>query len=122
MSCAKLQVSKVKEFYQIYNKDKLLTDFMRNKTIRKELISLLEEKEMTARDLSKALKIQEKEVYDHLEHVRRSLKAQKKKLNIDPYYCLVCDFVFKDRRRLSRPGRCPKCRQGHIEPAAYRIF
>lgn len=90
-------------------------------TIRQQLILALEENEMTARDLSKILKIQEKEVFDHLGHIRQTLKNQKKKLLIKPFQCMICDFSFKDRKKLSRPGRCPKCRQGHIEAATYRI-
>lgn len=91
-------------------------------TIRQQLICLLEKGEMTARELSRALKIQEKEVYDHLYHIQRSIKARARKLQIDPFHCLVCGYVFEDRRRLSRPGRCPKCKEGHIEAAAYRIL
>ena len=90
-------------------------------TIRQQLISALEENEMTAGELSKSLKIQEKEVFEHLSHIRRTLKNKKKKLLINPFHCMLCDFTFKDRKRLTRPGRCPKCRQGHIEAAAYRI-
>ena len=91
------------------------------KTIRQQIISLLEKDEMCAREISKAVGVREKEVYEHLEHIRRSLKAQKKKLITDPFYCLMCNYVFKDRKRLSRPGRCPECKQTHIEPARYKI-
>ena len=90
-------------------------------TTRKQIISLLKNHEMNARGISKALGIQEKEVCDHLEHIRRSIKTQKKKLIIHPFHCLICDYVFKDRKRLSRPGRCPQCKQGHIEAATYKI-
>jgi transcriptional regulator len=90
-------------------------------TIRQQLISALEENEMTARELSKNLKIQEKEVFEHLSHIRQTLKNQKKKLLIRPFQCMICDFSFIDRIRLTRPGRCPKCRQGHIQAATYRI-
>ena len=90
-------------------------------TIRQQLICLLEKGEMNARELSRELKIREKEVYDHLYHIQRTLKTRAKTLHIDPFYCLVCGYIFEDRKRLTRPGRCPKCRQGHIEVAAYRI-
>ncbi len=90
-------------------------------TIRQQLISALEENEMTARELSKRIKIKEKDVFEHLSHIRQTLKNQKKKLLIKPFQCMICDFSFKDRKRLTRPGRCPKCSQGHIEAATYRI-
>jgi len=90
-------------------------------TIRQQLINVLEKEEMNARELSRELKIREKEVYEHLYHIKRSIKTRAKKLHIDPFHCLVCGYIFEDRRRLSRPGRCPKCKEGHIEAATYRI-
>jgi len=47
-------------------------------TIRKQMIELLDNKEMSARDLSQALSIREKEVYTHLSHIARSVTAQKR--------------------------------------------
>jgi predicted Zn-ribbon and HTH transcriptional regulator len=41
-------------------------------TIRRKIAALLSEREMGARDLSAELRIPEREIYDHLEHVRRS--------------------------------------------------
>jgi predicted Zn-ribbon and HTH transcriptional regulator len=91
-------------------------------TIRKQIISLLEKEEMSAKEISKAVSIREKEVYEHLEHVRRSLKNRKKKLVVNPFRCGLCDYVFKDRKRFARPGRCPQCKQGRIMAATYRII
>ncbi|MBF0100757.1 MAG: transcriptional regulator [Desulfobacterales bacterium] len=91
------------------------------KTIRQYLIEILEEQEMDPKGLSKRLKISEKEVHTHLTHIQRSLKAQKKKLHITPAQCLRCDFVFKDRNRFTRPGRCPKCKEGHLSPPCFKI-
>jgi len=91
-------------------------------TIRRQIISLLEKEEMSAKEISKALSIREKEVYDHLEHVSRSLKTLKKKLVVNPFRCEQCDYVFKDRKRFTRPGRCPQCKQGRIMGATYKII
>ena len=90
-------------------------------TNRQQIISLLKNHEMNAREISKALGIREKTVYEHLEHIRHSIKPQNKKLMIHPFHCLICDYIFKDRKRLSRPGRCPQCKQGHIEAATFKI-
>jgi hypothetical protein len=91
-------------------------------TLRQRLITLLEKNEMTARDISQELKIREKDVFEHLSHIRQTLKNRKQTLLIIPFQCMVCDFTFKDRNRLTRPGRCPKCKQGQIEAAKYRIL
>ena len=91
-------------------------------TIRRQIINLLSEKEMTARDLSQALRIREKEVYEHLPHAERSVKNSKKKLTIHPAACLKCGYVFKDRRRFTTPGRCPRCKSERIEHPIYSIY
>ena len=92
------------------------------RTIRQELINLLSQYELDARELSQELGIREKEVYDHLAHVARSVKAEKKKLIVHPSRCLQCGFVFKDRKRLTRPSRCPKCRRSHLLNPRYQIL
>jgi len=90
-------------------------------TIRQQIIEILRQEELNAIDISQMVSVLEKEVYEHLAHISRSLKAKNKKLLVDPYCCLSCGFVFRDRHRFSRPGRCPKCREGHIRMATYRI-
>ena len=93
----------------------------KQQTVRQKMISLLEENNMNARDLSKALRVSEKDIFDHFGHIHRSLKGKKKKLRVAPYQCQLCDFVFENRKKFSRPGRCPKCKGGSIEAASYRI-
>ena len=83
-------------------------------TVRQQIIELLTDNAMDARQLSGRLGIQEKEVVEHLAHISRSLAAKGRKLNIQPSECLKCGYVFKDRKRFTRPGRCPRCRESHI--------
>lgn len=94
---------------------------VKQQTTRQKMISLLEENRMSVRDLSKTLSVREKDIFDHFEHISRSLKRKKKKLCIDPYQCQLCDFIFENRKKFSRPGRCPKCKGGSIEAAVYWI-
>lgn len=90
-------------------------------TIRQQIMDLLSEQEMNARDLSQELHIMEKEVYSHLAHIERTLARQGKKLLVGPHVCLSCGFRFEERKKWGKPGRCPACRQGHISQATYRI-
>jgi predicted Zn-ribbon and HTH transcriptional regulator len=90
-------------------------------TIRQRMAELMEEKEMTARDLSRALGIREKAVYEHLPHLARSVSARNKKLIILPFQCLACGYLFKERNRYSPPGRCPRCKKAHVQRPLYRI-
>lgn len=91
-------------------------------TVRQQIIDLLQEGEYNAREISQALSVMEKEVYEHLAHIERSLGRQGQKLVVRPFTCLSCGYAFAERRRWSRPGRCPACRQGHIRMASYRIL
>jgi transcriptional regulator len=91
------------------------------KTIRKEMILLLDSKEMGAREISSAMGIGEKEVYRHLFHIERSVKHQRKKLIITPAECFGCGYAFEKRRRFTRPSRCPICKSEHIRNPMYRI-
>ena len=92
------------------------------KTIRQQMVVLLSEQEMSARELSQAIGIREKEVYDHLSHISRSLNSQRKRLILSPAQCLSCGFIFKDRTRLTRPGRCPHCKKSHIQIPTYQVL
>ena len=93
----------------------------RQQTIRQLIIELLSNDELTLRDLSQALSIPEKEVVGHLDHIERSVRTQGKKLVEIPYQCISCGFVFDKRGRFSKPGRCPNCRNSHIQTARYYI-
>jgi predicted Zn-ribbon and HTH transcriptional regulator len=85
------------------------------------MIDLLSQKEMSARELSQEVGIREKEVYEHLPHMARSVIPYKKKLYIIPSQCLGCSYVFANRTRFSPPSRCPRCKSEHIENPRYRI-
>jgi predicted Zn-ribbon and HTH transcriptional regulator len=90
-------------------------------TVRQRMVALLSEGEMTARDLSQALGIREREVYDHLSHIARSVAAQGGRLTVLPVLCLTCGWVFEKRTRFTRPSRCPRCKKSHLEMPVYRL-
>jgi transcriptional regulator len=91
------------------------------RTLRQQIINLLCTEDLTVRDLSQALSMPEKEVIDHLGHIERSVRTQGKKLEETPYTCLSCGFVFDKRTRFNKPGRCPNCKNSHIQTASYHI-
>jgi predicted Zn-ribbon and HTH transcriptional regulator len=90
-------------------------------TIRQQIIGLLRQDTMTALDLSQAVGVSEKDVYQHLHHIEKSMAGQGGKLRFTPCSCLACGFTFTQRRRLTKPGRCPRCRQSRITSPAFRI-
>lgn len=91
-------------------------------TTRQQIISLLSRNEMDARTLSREVRIREKEVYEHLSHINRSLAAKGKTLSIRPSECLQCGYVFKDRKRFTRPGRCPRCKSSRLQNPVFSII
>lgn len=90
-------------------------------TIRREMIDLLGKGEMNGRELSQAMGIREREVYEHLVHIAHSVATQGKKLIIQPFRCLACGYVFEERKRFTPPGRCPHCKKTHVERPRYSI-
>jgi predicted Zn-ribbon and HTH transcriptional regulator len=93
----------------------------RTETVRQAIMTLLREGWMTARELSAAVGISEKQVAAHLEHVRKSAGHEKLQLAVEPAECLDCGFVFKKRDRLQTPGKCPACRSEAISEPRYSL-
>ncbi len=90
-------------------------------TLRREITHLLENGWMSSRDLSVAVRIAEKDVTLHLQHIRRSIKSRGKKFLVEPWQCNQCGFVFSKRERLSKPGKCPQCKKGSFLSARFRV-
>jgi predicted Zn-ribbon and HTH transcriptional regulator len=91
-------------------------------TLRQKIISLLSDEEMSAREISGEVGIPEKEVIEHLAHIARSVASQNKKVVIAPAICLDCKYVFENRRRFTRPGRCPQFKKSHIQSPRFHII
>ena len=85
-------------------------------TIRQEIRNLLTaDNLLTAKEISKIIRIKEKDVIDHLNHIAKSVG--KKNFIMEPSVCMKCGFVFNKRERLTSPGRCPVCKhEGISEP------
>jgi len=93
----------------------------RQETIRHNIISALMGKTLSAKELSGIVRISEKEVYEHLQHIQMTVGHSGHSLNITPAECRRCGFVFRKRERLKRPGRCPICRSESIEEPLFVI-
>jgi predicted Zn-ribbon and HTH transcriptional regulator len=93
----------------------------RGETIRSALRRALAEGPATARDLSSAIGIREKDVAEHLEHLARTLAREGARLVVEPASCMACGYQFSDRARLTRPGSCPSCRSPRIAPPSFRM-
>lgn len=92
------------------------------RTPRQRLIELLIGTRLATHQLAQMLGIPERQVEEHLTHVVKTISRDKtKRFILDPAFCQDCDFVFRDRRRLTRPSRCPHCRSEGITAPRYGI-
>ena len=91
-------------------------------TPRQRLIDLLTGARLSSFQLAQMLGIPERQVEDHLPHVVKTIARDKtRKFILDPARCQDCDFVFRDRTKLTRPSRCPLCRSEDITAPRYGI-
>jgi predicted Zn-ribbon and HTH transcriptional regulator len=93
----------------------------RKETVRQEIFGFLAGPPATIRDISKAVRVSEKEVLGHLEHLERSLSGKGRRLMVTPSECEKCGFVFHKRKRLKRPGRCPACRSETVSEPLFAV-
>ena len=93
-----------------------------DRTPRQRLIDLLTGTRLATHQLAQMLGIPERQVEDHLEHVVKSVAHDKtRRFVLEPARCQDCGFVFRDRRKLTRPSRCPQCKSEGIAPPRYGI-
>ena len=93
----------------------------RHETIRQKIISLLEAKTSSSKEISVEAGVSEKEVYEHLEHIQRTINKREHNFLVTPAVCKKCGFVFRKRDRLKKPGRCPVCRNEVIQEPIFSI-
>lgn len=90
-------------------------------TIRQRIRVLLEDRPCTAREISHAIRRPEKDIENHLAHLRKSLRSEGLRLETLPAECRGCGFLFRKRERLRPPGRCPLCKGEAISDPAFRV-
>ncbi|MBL8258790.1 MAG: ArsR family transcriptional regulator [Candidatus Competibacteraceae bacterium] len=88
----------------------------RHETIRQELRRLLSERKWAVNALSKAVRLSEKEIYAHLELLRRAGL-----LSIVPAECGDCRYAFAGREKAKKPSKCPKCKGTYINPPLFTL-
>jgi predicted Zn-ribbon and HTH transcriptional regulator len=93
----------------------------RHETIRQKIISLLEDKTLSAKDISTDVRASEKEIYEHLEHIQRTINKSKHNFIVTPAICKKCGFIFRKRDKLKKPGKCPVCRGELIQEPLFSV-
>ena len=93
----------------------------RYETLRRRIAALLREGPLSGRKISNGLRIPERDVYEHLEHIRKTMNKGEYKLVVLPARCNKCGFVFRKRGRLKKPGKCPLCRSESVEEPVFSV-
>ncbi|MBI5327533.1 MAG: transcriptional regulator [Deltaproteobacteria bacterium] len=94
----------------------------REDTIRHKIISILTGQSLSAKELSADVRISEKEVYGHLEHIKKTVSKSGHNLVVVPSECNKCGFVFKKRDKLKKPSKCPVCYSESISEPIFSIM
>ena len=95
-------------------------------SIRQRIMKLLMESSepLTAEDIARMFEIEVSDVYEHLEHIAKSIRRMyggSKELLMIPPRCRKCGYVFKDLEKPKKPSRCPKCKSEWIESPRFTI-
>ena len=94
-------------------------------TVRERLIKVLLEsgEPLTVYQLQTlvATDLKPAELYDELEHVKKTLKRMGYRLEMVPAVCKNCGYEFRDRERFKKPSRCPRCKSERIEPPRFYV-
>ena len=89
-------------------------------TVRKEMIDVLQERKMSLRELAVHFRSTPKEITDGLLHVAKSIQPEME-LRMEIPLCRTCGFLYKDRTKITRPSRCPKCKKEDITEPKFWI-
>ncbi len=96
--------------------------FPAERTPRQRILDLIAGTRLSSHQLAQLVGIPERQVEEHLEHVVKTVARDRtRRFILEPSTCQDCDFVFKDRRRLTRPSRCPRCHSEGITAPRYGI-
>ena len=87
---------------------------------RRDLMAMLSALPRSVSSLARELGLTRGDVEDDLRHMIRSARAAGHQVIIDPARCRACDFVFREDK-LSKPSRCPECKQSRILEAQISI-
>lgn len=88
-------------------------------THRQQIMQHLREGPSTVRDLATLVGVRIRQIVEDLEHIRRSLRGQK--LKVQPAECTACGMAFTSRKRLTAPSRCPRCRSERTSEPVFWI-
>ena len=93
-----------------------------DQTPRRRLIELLVGTLLSSHQLAQLMGIPERQVEEHLTHIVKTIvRDPTRTFILERSECQSCAFVFRERTKLTRPSRCPRCRSEAITSPRYGI-
>jgi len=89
-------------------------------TKREEIFELLKNNAMSAQQIAFYFKCPIEDIEQDLHHLAKSVRPAYE-LRMFPAHCESCEFVFKERSKIRKPSKCPKCRNERIIPPLFKI-
>jgi len=91
-------------------------------TPRQRIMMLLTGTWLSSHQLAQLLGIPERQVEEHLPHIVKTLaRDDSRTFVLEPSHCQDCTYTFRDRTKLTRPSRCPRCKSEAITSPRYGI-
>ena len=91
-----------------------------SETRRQQLARALKDAPASLYDLADVFNLKLKTAEAEVQHAARSSAPARLRVE-QPAECLACGFVFRERRRLTAPSRCPRCRSESTTAPLLRI-
>ncbi len=84
-------------------------------TVRRQIMGQLAAGPLSLAELAARMDLTEKELLQHLRHVKRTVSRSGGKLTVKAARCRNCGFSFRQADEFKKPGRCPRCKQSRID-------
>ena len=93
-----------------------------DRTPRQRIADLLAFAPMTTQQIAAVVKMSERQVEEHLGHIMKTVARDRAlRFVLHPSACKECEFVFRDRSRITRPSRCPRCRSESLTDPRFSV-
>jgi predicted Zn-ribbon and HTH transcriptional regulator len=89
-------------------------------TRRTEIIEMLQKEAISAQEIANIYGVILPEIEEDLQHIAKTVLPDFE-LRMYPAVCKKCGFVFKERSRIKKPSKCPKCKGESIEFPKFKL-
>ncbi|MBW2995135.1 transcriptional regulator [Candidatus Woesearchaeota archaeon] len=89
-------------------------------TRRTEIIEMLKKEAISAQELCTIYKVILSDIEEDLQHIAKTVKPEFE-LSMYPAVCKNCGFIFKERSKIRKPSKCPKCKSESIDFPKFKI-